>query len=86
MANETTITGHSLCTGNYREIKCKIEDKGNGIYSAVMKEPRDNKYDGQFMFTINQNNQTLEGDWTPFNTKATGSKNILYPKNIQLQS
>ncbi|HWZ23130.1 MAG TPA: YARHG domain-containing protein [Cytophagaceae bacterium] len=81
-AKDNSISGHSVCAGNFREIKGELQDKGNGIYSAVMKEPGDNKYDGQFQFTINQKDQTLQGEWTPFNTKATGSKKYSLSKKI----
>ncbi len=73
-ADGKTISGHSVCAGNYRAINGEIEDKGNGMFTAVMKEPGDNKYDGKFQFTIDQTKKTLEGNWTPFDTKATGAK------------
>lgn len=73
-ADGKIISGHSVCAGNYREIKGEIEDKGNGVYAAVLNEPGDNKYDGKFQFTIDQNKQTLEGDWTPFNAASTSPK------------
>jgi hypothetical protein len=82
IANTTgkTISGHSVCAGNYREIKGELEDKGNGVYAAIMNEPGDNKYDGKFQFTIDQNKQTLEGNWTPFNAASTGAKTYTLAK------
>ena len=81
-ADSKDISGHSVCAGNYREIKGQIESMGNGVYSGTLAEPGDNKYDGQFHFTINQNSQTLEGNWTPFNTKATSSKTYSLSKKV----
>jgi hypothetical protein len=76
------ISGHSVCAGNFRAISGEIKEKSKDVYTAEMKEPGDNKYDGKFQFTIDKNNKILEGSWTPFDTKATSSKKYSLSKKV----
>ena len=76
------ISGHSVCAGNYREMNGEIKEKKEGVFDVVMKEPGDNKYDGKFQFTLDQNNKTLDGSWAPFNANATGSKKYSLRKKV----
>jgi len=60
---EGIVTGHSVVAGNDRPFTGTIKDS-NGIYSFILKEPGDDKYDGTFNFTIRDS--VLEGTWTAF--------------------
>lgn len=71
-----SIFGHSVCAGNFRAIKGTVAASGD-LYEVVMREPGDDKYDGEFRFTINLATQELTGSWKPY--KKTAS-----PKNYTL--
>ncbi|RJE70587.1 YARHG domain-containing protein [Reichenbachiella sp. MSK19-1] len=67
---EDSIVGHSVVAGNHRPFYGKIQltDKGK---KCIVKEPGDDKYDGQFTFEIV--NDHLIGVWTAY-------ENIEIPK------
>lgn len=68
-----SIFGHSVCAGNFRAIKGIIENIDENTYKAVMREPGDDKYDGEFQFEIDVARQELSGSWKPYK-KTTGPK------------
>jgi hypothetical protein len=61
---DSTIIGHSIVAGNSRPFKGYLTKNSNGI-TIHAKEPGNDKYDGEFMFTINT--RTLSGIWTANN-------------------
>ncbi|HAA14128.1 MAG TPA: hypothetical protein DCE41_21520 [Cytophagales bacterium] len=75
-----SIFGHSVCAGNFRPIKGTITETANGIFEIEMREPGDNKYDGLFKFTINQNTQELTGTWAPYQNTTSAKEYILTKK------
>jgi len=79
IANVTgnSIFGHSVCAGNFRPIKGTITETGDGIFEVAMREPGDNKYDGLFEFTINQNTQELTGKWAPYQNTTSAKEYTL---------
>lgn len=66
------VKGHSVCAGNFREVKGTISEKSTGVYAVTMNEPGTDPYDGKFEFELNTNTNQLSGSWTPF--KAQGNK------------
>ncbi|MDP1801356.1 MAG: YARHG domain-containing protein [Bacteroidota bacterium] len=67
------LFGHSVVAGNNRPFKGNILQKEN-IYTAQVKEPGDDKYDGVFTFTIDANEKTLSGTWTANDKKLPVTK------------
>jgi hypothetical protein len=57
------VTGHSVVAGNNRPFSGTLKNE-NGIYSFDVKEPGDNKYDGEFTFSITDT--VLKGTWKAF--------------------
>jgi hypothetical protein len=57
------VTGHSVVAGNDRPFSGTVKNE-NGIYSFDVKEPGDNKYDGEFIFHITDT--VLKGTWKAF--------------------
>lgn len=64
-----SITGRSVVGGNDRPFDGTYTVT-NGVYSAVAKEPGDNKYDGVFKFTVSAADPSkVTGTWKPSDTK-----------------
>lgn len=72
-----SIFGHSVCAGNFRPIKGSIIETGERTYKVYMREPGDDKYDGEFHFTIDLDAGKLVGNWQPY-------KNTVKPKTYEL--
>lgn len=68
-----SVFGHSVCAGNFRAIKGTIKAIDENTYQAVMREPGDDQYDGEFQFEIDVARQELSGSWKPFK-KTVGAK------------
>ena len=56
---DSLVIGHSVVAGNDRPFSGTVQ---NGIYEV--KEPGDDKYDGEFIFEISENK--LIGKWTAY--------------------
>ncbi|HEY0651644.1 MAG TPA: YARHG domain-containing protein [Chryseosolibacter sp.] len=74
-----SIFGHSVCAGNFRAIKGTIQKTGEDIYKAVMREPGDDQYDGEFQFEVDAARQELSGSWKPYK-KTVGAKTYILLK------
>ena len=59
---EDSIYGHSVVAGNDRPFKGAYEMEGT-VYSAIVKEPGDDRYDGVFYFKLNPNEKRVKGTW-----------------------
>ncbi|MEQ8475076.1 YARHG domain-containing protein [Fulvivirga sp.] len=73
-ANNDSIYGHSVCAGNFRPIKGLLEEVEEGKYSIVMREPGDDKYDGEFQFEIDINKGELVGTWSPYKNTVSSKQ------------
>jgi hypothetical protein len=59
------VIGHSVVAGNDRPFEGTIEPTDEeGKYRFVVKEPGDDKYDGEFVFTCD--GRVLKGKWTAY--------------------
>lgn len=58
------VIGHSVVAGNNRPFKGTVEEKEKGVFSFKVREPGDDKYDGEFTFTIK--NGELQGIWKAY--------------------
>ena len=56
------IQGYSVIAGNKRPFSGTVLQDGN-VYTVEAKEPGDDKYDGVFSFTIDADNEKVEGTW-----------------------
>ena len=56
------LYGRSVVAGNARPFEGTFEERGTS-YRATGREPGDDRYDGEFFFTIARNGQSLEGTW-----------------------
>lgn len=79
------VIGHSIVAGNKRPFKGNLKDK-----KFQVREPGDNKYDGEFNFEIINNK--LVGRWTAFNdidiknrNYSLEKKTFIYNPNISLE-
>ena len=69
--DDDSIRGHSVCAGNFRAIKGTIQKTDENVFAITMREPGDDKYDGEFNFTIDLSKNELSGSWKPYkNTVA----------------
>jgi hypothetical protein len=73
------ISGHSVCAGNFRAITGTIKNTSDGVYEAIMREPGDDKYDGEFKFTIDLSKNELSGSWKPYKN-TVGAKTYTLTK------
>jgi len=60
-----TLYGYSVAAGNNRPFAGKI-DYINNSYQAKVSEPGDDKYDGEFSFTIYPDSQKIAGVWNSY--------------------
>lgn len=60
------IVGHTVVAGNNRPFKGVVKENANG-FDMNVSEPGNDKYDGEFNFSIYKNNSTLSGKWKSFN-------------------
>lgn len=67
------VKGYSVVAGNNRPFSGKYTKNGEE-YTFSVKEPGDDKYDGEFSFSIPAGNQNAVGKWTPFNKGVTPEK------------
>jgi hypothetical protein len=67
--DDTNVYGHSIVAGNERPFKGRYT-KDNGTYTITASEPGDNKYDGQFSFTIDPQEKKLKGIWNSYDSKV----------------
>lgn len=77
---DSLVVGHSVVAGNDRLFEGTIEKIDNPErYYFQVKEPGDNKYDGEFSFTIFVDENNLIGKWTAY--KKIEIKNRKYKLN-----
>jgi YARHG domain len=76
--NLKQVTGRSVAAGNFREIIGAVEETDYG-YKLRLKEPGDDKYDGEFDITIKKNGMICEGNWQPYD-KALKAKQFTLSK------
>lgn len=65
-----SIFGHSVVAGNNRPFKGTFTLE-KGIYTISVKEPGDDKYDGEFSFSSNPDASQVEGMWNAYDKNAT---------------
>ena len=80
---DSLVVGHSVVAGNDRPFEGKVKKvKNQNHYIFKVKEPGDNKYDGEFTFEIEDNQ--LSGTWIAYkNIEIKKRKYLLNPKKIQ---
>ena len=90
---DSLVWGHSVVAGNDRPFEGSVEklDNPEGYFFQV-KEPGDNKYDGEFSFTISITENNLIGKWKAYknieikNRKyMLNSKQFTYNPDIMLE-
>jgi YARHG domain len=79
--NGKQVTGRSVAAGNFREISGAVEETADG-YKLHLKEPGDDKYDGEFNITIKKNGMVCEGDWQPFDKTLKAKQFTLSKKEF----
>lgn len=86
-----SVIGHSVVAGNRRPFNghFKLE---NQVYSFVVSEPGDDKYDGVFNFSIAMNDSMVKGTWAsygkiniPYRTYTLKKRLFAYDPDIQLE-
>lgn len=73
------VSGRSVAAGNFREIAGTVEETADA-YRLQLKEPGDDKYDGEFDFTIKKNGMICEGSWQPFDKSLKAKQFTLSKK------
>ena len=88
---DSIVIGHSVVAGNDRPFKGIIKKEKDNSYSFKVKEPGNHKYDGEFVFTINDGR--LKGKWTAYNEidikkrkYDLEKKDFTYDPNISLET
>jgi len=59
------IYGHSVVSGTRRPLNGSYKKEGD-TYVFLLLEPGDDKFDGKFEFTINENDSEIVGTWKAF--------------------
>lgn len=77
-----SVFGHSVCAGNFRAIKGTIIQEGENVYKINMFEPGDDKYDGEFKFTIDLSKEELSGSWKPYKNTIAGKDYTLSKRDF----
>lgn len=60
--NDTLVKGHSVVSGNIRPFQGSLEEDEKGFYFKV-SEPGDDKFDGEFEFSILKKDSVINGRW-----------------------
>ncbi|MEM9984357.1 MAG: YARHG domain-containing protein [Bacteroidota bacterium] len=64
---DSQVIGHSVVAGNDRPFKGSIRPLGEDTYEVKVKEPGDDRYDGEFIFTVSAaDSGQLKGRWTAY--------------------
>lgn len=74
--DENQVKGHSICFGNFRPVTGTITKLNENEFELNLKEPGDDKYDGEFVLKINTVEDTLTGNWKPFKKSSTSEKDF----------
>ncbi|MCC6459409.1 MAG: YARHG domain-containing protein [Saprospiraceae bacterium] len=61
----TQLFGHSVVAGNNRPFSGAMRQEA-GVYVAEVREPGDDKYDGQFYLRIDTRDSTVKGTWKAY--------------------
>jgi hypothetical protein len=75
------VSGHSVVAGNARPFSGSYHTE-NGLYSFTVKEPGDDKYDGEFAFSINTNDSIINGTWKAYKKLETSKRKYALQKKI----
>ncbi len=76
------IEGRTIVGGNDRPFNGTIVAEGDD-FRVNAKEPGDDKYDGEFNFSINKfNTNELRGNWAPFKNTTSAKSYTLYKKKF----
>ncbi len=67
------VTGYSIVAGNMRPLAGTIVKQGN-TFNFSVREPGDDKDDGVFEFSVDENNTILTGTWKANSDKVAVSK------------
>ncbi|MGL1887016.1 MAG: YARHG domain-containing protein [Reichenbachiella sp.] len=78
-----SIFGYSVCAGNYRKITGTIKSTTPQVYTVVMYEPGDDKYDGKFEFTIDEVKKQLKGKWASYKNTVGAKEYSLEKKDFK---
>lgn len=73
LASNGEVKGFSVVAGNNRPFSGTYQKKGEEYVFSV-KEPGNDKYDGEFEFAIPAGHQNLVGKWVPFNKGTVQEK------------
>lgn len=73
-ASNKHITGYNIHKGLVRNLNGQISEDSNFIY-LELAEPGDNKFDGIFNISVNREDLSMKGEWTP-NDKRLKSRNF----------
>lgn len=65
----TTVLGYSVTSGNERAFSGSFKDN-SGTMEFVVREPGDDKGDGEFKFKLAPGKPELVGSWTQFKNKS----------------
>lgn len=76
----TEIIGHSVVSGNIQKFKGKVNETSNE-FEIIVKEPGNEKSDGEFTLAIKKKDTLLEGKWEAFKKK----ENRIYKRKLTLQ-
>lgn len=77
---DSLVIGHSVVAGNDRPFKGNLQENIDNSFSFKVQEPGNNKYDGEFQFTIKDNQ--LTGTWVAYkNIDIKKRKYTLTPKS-----
>jgi hypothetical protein len=68
--NESKLFGHSIIGGTDRPFSGPYKKMGK-LYEVSASEPGDNRYDGNFIFTIDAPHHLLKGNWSANNTNLS---------------
>jgi hypothetical protein len=66
---DTLVTGHSVVAGNDRPFSGTMQQTGDHSFRFTVREPGDDRYDGEFTFTIavlSTYSGELSGKWTAY--------------------
>ncbi|SHM35377.1 hypothetical protein SAMN05444266_107496 [Chitinophaga jiangningensis] len=72
-ANGHQVAGYNIHKSLRRNLKGEMVKNGDQ-WQLTLNEPGDNQYDGKFEITLNAEDKTGSGKWTPNDPKATTPK------------
>jgi hypothetical protein len=83
MADDSSVSGHSIVAGNARPFKGTYTyDARSMAFLFIVSEPGDDKYDGTFRFSIGLDEDHISGTWKSYKKLDISERKYVLTKKL----